>query len=164
MILLALLLQAAAPGPERFSILVPVADQPCKRRPAPDEIVVCADALPAQALPLPDEAASSRPVPVNRNLSGTGALAAQATPCAALTGGCQVGVDIVGAGTAVIRGIQKLVAPDSCCEEAGEATNPLLLIRDMVGGARKLGGAKADKSRRVAIPLDDPAPGGRVRP
>ena len=160
----ALLLQAAAPAPERFSILVPVADQPCTRRPAPDEIVVCADALPTQQLPLPGEAVSPRPVAVNRDLTGSGALAAEGTPCAARVGGCQVGVDMVGAGTAVIRGIQKLVAPNSCCEEPGEATNPLMLVRDLIGGAKKVAAGKPDKSRRIAIPLDDTPPARRILP
>ncbi|MGJ3628024.1 hypothetical protein AB5I41_15415 [Sphingomonas sp. MMS24-JH45] len=57
MLLLALALQAA-PAPERFSILV--ADQPCTHRAEGDDIpgdrLVAADALPAQALPLPNEA------------------------------------------------------------------------------------------------------------
>ncbi len=165
MLILALALQAApAPAPERFSILVPVADQPCTRAKPGDDIVVCADALPAQALPLPAEAVSSRPVPVNRDLTGTGALAAEGTPCAARVGGCQTGVDLLGMGTALIRGVQKLVAPNSCCEEPGEATNPGKLIADVVGGAGKIGKAKPDKSRRVAIDLAEPVTTGRVAP
>jgi len=56
MLIVALLLQAAAPAvPAAHSILVPVGDQPCVRRSTTDEVVVCADPLPAQALPLPDK-------------------------------------------------------------------------------------------------------------
>lgn len=176
MMLAAILLQAALsqegagaapapmPVPQRFSILAPVANQPCTGGPAPDEIVVCADPLPEQALPLPQEATSPRPVPVNRALTGTGALAAAAPPCASLTGGCQVGVDVLGMGTALIRGVQKLVAPGSCCEDPGEGTSAGRLVVDAGKGAAKLFRRKPDKSHRVAIPLDDPVPTGRVLP
>ena len=168
MMLAAILLQAAgtvpAPVPERFSILAPVASQPCTRTRAADEIVVCADPLPEQALPLPAEAVSPRPVPVNRALTGTGALAAQASPCATLTGGCQTGVDVLGMGTALIRGVQKLIAPDSCCEDPGEGTSAGRLVVDAGRGAAKMFRRKQDKRGRVAIPLDDPAPTGRIHP
>jgi hypothetical protein len=165
MLILALALQAAAaPAPERFSILVPVADQPCTRAKPDDDIVVCADALPAQTLPLPQEAVSPRPQPVNPYLTGTGALAAEGTPCAARVGGCQVGVDMLGMGTALIRGIQKLVAPNSCCEEPGEATSTGKLLGDVVSGVGKIGKHKPDKSGRVAIDLSDPVTAGRVAP
>ena len=163
MLILALALQAA-PAPERFSILVPVADQPCARRSVHDDIVVCADALPEQALPLPAEAVSTRPVPVNRDMTGVGALRAEGTPCAARVGGCQVGVDMLGMGTALIRGVQKLVAPNSCCEEPGEATSTGRLLADVVGGASRLGKRKPDKAGRVAIDLADPVTTGRVAP
>lgn len=167
MLLAALALQAtatlagdapAAAVPQRFSILVPVADQPCVRH-AKDEVVVCANALPSQALPLPDEVPSTFARPVNRDATGAGALAAQAAPCAARMGGCQVGVDMLGMGTALIRGVQKLVAPGSCCEEPGEATSTGRLIADVARGIAGSGRRHPDKSRRVAIPLDDPAPG-----
>ncbi|MEH3047480.1 hypothetical protein [Sphingomonas adhaesiva] len=166
MIWAAILLQAApaARAPERFSILAPVAVQPCTRGKAPDEIVVCADPLPEQALPLPNEAVSPRPVPVNRARTGTGALAAEASPCASLTGGCQVGVDVLGMGTALIRGVQKLVAPGSCCEDPGEGTSTGRLIVDAGKGAGKLFRRKPDKSNRIPIPLDDTPPTGRVLP
>ena len=161
MIALALLLQAVPTAPpERFSILAPVAEQPCVRRDPRDDVLVCADPLPAQAVPLPTKAIPPDPQPVNRDMTGTGALAAQRTPCAARVGGCQVGVDVFGAGTAVIRGIQKLVAPDSCCEEPGEATSPALLARDAV---RAIKGRRRDTRERVAIRLDDDA-AGRLLP
>ena len=162
MLLILLALQAAAP--ERFSILVPVADQPCARPTPDDDIVVCADALPSQTLPLPQEAVSSRGTPVNRDLTGTGALAAEAAPCAALVAGCQTGVNMLGMGTALIRGVQKLVAPNSCCEDAGEATNPLLLARDIAKGAGSIGKRGPDKSARMPIDLDEPSTTGRVSP
>lgn len=162
-----ILLQAAVPSAasqDRFSILVPVESEPCTRRRAADEIVVCADPLPDQALPLPAEAVSPRPMPVNRAMTGAGALAAQSSPCASLTGGCQVGVDLMGMGTALIRGVQKLVAPGSCCEDPGEGTSAGRLIADVGKGAGKLFRRKADKGKRIAIPLDDPVPTGRVLP
>ncbi|KQT32198.1 hypothetical protein ASG29_10210 [Sphingomonas sp. Leaf412] len=167
MLILALTLQVAAaatPAPQRFSILVPVADQQCTRTRAPDEIVVCADALPSQELPLPAEAVSSRPVPVNRDMTGTGALNAARTPCAARVGGCQVGLDMFGMGTALIRGVQKLVAPNSCCEEPGEATSAGKLVVDALSGAGRLGKGKPDRTGRVPIDLDEPVMTGRVAP
>ena len=170
MLLLALALQAVAPppstgsAPERFSILVPVKSQPCTRSRAADEIVVCADPLPEQALPLPAEAVSPFPTAVNPRADGVGALNAEATPCAASVGGCQAGIDVFGMGTALIRGVQKLVAPNSCCEEAGEATNPFLLVRDVAKGAKSLGKRKPAAGERVAIDLSEPVTSGRVAP
>ena len=168
MIALALALQAVAtapaPAPERFSILVPVTNQPCTRSQAPDEIVVCADPLPSQTLPLPAEAVSTGPVPVNRDVTGMGALRAEATPCAGRVGGCQTGVDIFGMGTALIRGVQKLVAPNSCCEEPGEGTSAGKLVVDAVSGIGKLGKRKPDTAARVPIDLGEPVTTGRVSP
>ena len=167
MLILALAIQATAapaPAPQRFSILVPVADQRCTRTRAPDEIVVCADALPSQELPLPAEAVSTRPVPVNRDMTGVGALNAAATPCAARVGGCQVGMDLFGMGTALIRGVQKLVAPNSCCEEPGEGTSAGRLMLDTVAGVGKLTKGKPDRTGRVPIDLNEPVMTGRVAP
>ena len=164
MLLIALALQAASAPAERFSILVPVGTQPCTRTKAVDEIVVCADPLPEQALPLPAEAVSPGPVAINPNVDGIGALRAQATPCAARVGGCQTGIDVFGMGTALIRGVQKLVAPGSCCEEPGEATNPVGLVADAVTGIGKVGRKKPDRSARVAIDLSEPVTTGRVSP
>lgn len=169
MLLLALMLQVTAdapavePAPQRFSILAPVANQPCVRQGTGDDVIVCADPLPAQALPLPGEAVSTRPVPVNREMNGRGALAAQVTPCGVAIGGCQTGVDLFGAATGAIRSVQKLVAPGSCCED-GEGTNPALLVRDMAHGVTGLFRGKPDTSNRVPIPLDEPSLQGRVRP
>lgn len=93
--LLALLLAQAAPAtPERFSILVPVAPQRCPPRETEDEqgdVVVCADDLPDQAVPYPDDYVGDRPRPSNPHLTGAAALAASGTPCATVQGGCQVG-------------------------------------------------------------------------
>lgn len=168
MMIAAILLQAAATDlpavPQRFSILAPVPTQPCTRRTAEDEIVVCADPLPAQSLPLPGEAVSPRAVPVNRSVTGTGALAAEASPCAAVARGCQVGVDVLGMGTALVRSVQKLIAPGSCCEDPGEGTSTGQLVIDAGKGAAKLFGRRPDKRNRVAIPIDDPVTTGRVLP
>lgn len=166
MFFLAFALQAAA-APERFSILVPVANQQCTTPGVTGDgkdIVVCARPLPEQKLPLPNEATSTLSQPVNRDMTGAGALRAEATPCAARIGGCQVGLDIIGAGTAVIRGIQKLVAPTSCCEEPGEATNTGKLLSDVGGGVARAFRHKPDTSRRVAIDISDAEPVGRVLP
>ena len=154
-----LLLQAApaAPPPERFSILGPVA---CPILPdaSGNDIVVCATAENAQRLPLPERRSPpDRPMPSNPNIDGKGALAAARTPCATLQGGCQTGMDVFGAGTAAVRLIQKLVAPDSCCEDAGEATNPFKLVGDMAGGIGRAFKRKPDTSNRVAIDLSEPA-------
>lgn len=99
MLLVLLALQATAPAasapPERFSILVPVAPQPCpprtERKGEKDEVVVCATELPDQTVPYPQEYVYDGPRPSNPGLTGTGALAAASTPCAAMQDGCQVG-------------------------------------------------------------------------
>lgn len=161
-----LLAQAALvvpPVPTRHSILATVGSTPCVRRKDGDEVVVCADALPDQTLPLPDQAVSTRPVPVNRDLTGTGALDAEESPCATVVGGCQVGLDIFGAATAAIRGVQKLVAPNSCCERPGESTNPFMLVGDVAHGVAAPF-LRKPKKQRVTIDLDEPSLTGRVRP
>lgn len=99
MLLLLLAVQAAAPAtpppPERFSILVPVAPQKCAPREVPEsqegDVVVCATDLPDQTIPYPQEYVGNRPRPSNPELSGTGALAAEGSPCATTQWGCQVG-------------------------------------------------------------------------
>lgn len=149
-----------APPPERISILVPVADQRCPRTRADGEVVVCADAPGDQSLPLPAESAPIGPIAVNPDLTGSGALRSEATPCAAVQKGCTTGVNLFGLGTALVRGVQKLVAPGSCCEEAGEATDPGRLVRDVAGALR----GKPSKRGVVAIDLDEPDMTGRVRP
>lgn len=170
MLLLALAVQASTAPltppavSQRMSILVPVADERCTRHQG-DDIVVCANALPSQTLPLPDEAVSDRRVPVNAYLTGRGALNAQATPCAARVGGCQTGVDVIAPGVALVRGIQKLISPNSCCENQGESTSAGQLASDVVGGVRKLFRGKPDRSNRIAIPLDNtPSSTSRVLP
>lgn len=172
MILLLLAAQAATPpaatpepAPARFSILQPIANEPCVRRGkdgkplnGPDDIVVCGQPLPSQALPYPNEVVPKGPVPSNPYMTGTGALAAEATPCAAATGGCQTGIDFFGSGTQAVRLIQKIVAPDSCCERPGEARDLGMLITDAAKGVGKAFRKKPDKSKRVAIALDDVPP------
>ncbi|MEG8040676.1 hypothetical protein QP166_15510 [Sphingomonas sp. LR60] len=165
MLIVAFLLQAAAPSvPDRHSVLVPVASQPCVRKDDAEEVVVCADPLPAQVLPLPSEAISTRSVPVNRDMTGVGALNAAQAPCATIVGGCNTGLNILGMGVAAVRGVQKLVAPGSCCEREGEATNPFMLVGDAVKGVAKAGKQKPDRTKRVAIDLEDPVLAGRVHP
>ncbi|PTS88567.1 hypothetical protein DBR17_04400 [Sphingomonas sp. HMWF008] len=171
MILLLLAAQAATPPaatPEpatRFSILQPIANEPCVRRGkdgkplnGPDDIVVCGKPLPSQALPYPNEVVPKGPVPSNPDLRGTGALALENSPCASVSGGCQAGIDFFGGGTQVVRLIQKIVAPDSCCERPGEAKDIGMLITDAAKGVGKAFRKKPDKSKRVAIALDDVPP------
>ena len=179
MILLLLAAQAASippaaapePAPTRFSILTPVANEPCVRRgkdgkslTGPDDIVVCGKPLPSQALPYPNEVVPKGPVPSNPDLRGTGALALENSPCASVSGGCQAGIDFFGGGTQVVRLIQKIVAPDSCCERPGEASNIGMLIGDAAKGVGKAFKKKPDTSKRVPIALDAPPPKGTLLP
>lgn len=154
---------AAAGPPERFSILAPVPTAPCRPKDAgadeQDDVVVCASPEATQRLPLPAERGPSlRPRASNPDVSGAQALAAAAPVCAAQQGGCQTGVDVFGAGTAAVRLIQKLVAPGSCCEDAGESTNPLKLVGDMAGDVGRAFRGKRDTSDRMPIDLSEPAP------
>ena len=147
---------ATAPeGTQSWSILA----DPCASvtgDPAKDEIVVCGStAATSPRLPLPAERGPpDRPMPSNPYMTGTGALAATAAPCATLSEGCTVGIDLFGGGTALIRLIGKVADPDSCCERPGEATNPVGLVGDMIQGVGGLFKRKPDKRGRVAIPLD----------
>ncbi|MGK6321875.1 hypothetical protein ACMGDM_02190 [Sphingomonas sp. DT-51] len=160
-----LALQAATPAaapPDRISILVPVADESCTRdhRDGEREVVVCAGAVPDQSLPLPEEAAPPGPIPINRDRTGLGAARAEATPCGASQWGCTTGVDLLGFGTALVRGVQKLVAPGSRCEAPGEATDTRRLVHDIASAFRR----KPVKGQRIAIDLDAPDLTGRVHP
>jgi hypothetical protein len=123
--------------PERFSILVPIGDEPCVRHVDSKEIVVCGNALPSQTLPYPDEIVPDGPVPSNPYRTGSGALAAQGTPCP-ISRDC-----IVGFGP------------------------PLMpIIKGAADLAKKAFAKKPDKTGRVAIPLDDAPPSteGKVLP
>lgn len=144
MILLALLMQTAAPAtppaPERWSILVPVGDQPCARQPGKDadgrDVIVCGNPLPSQALPYPDEVVPDGPIPSNKYRTGTGALAASATPCP-ISRNC-----VVGFGPPIVP-----------------------IIKGAVGLVKSALAKKPDKRGRVAIPLDDSdAPTGHLEP
>ena len=143
-------------GSQRWSILA----DPCAPRDPDGEIVVCGkEAQTSQRLPLPGERGPpDRPMPSNPDLSGAGALAALSSPCATLSQGCTTGVDILGGGTALVRLIGKAIDGDSCCERPGEGTNPVMLVGDAISAIKKPFRKKVDKSNRVPIPLDDPAP------
>ncbi len=127
--LLTMLLLAQQPAPERFSILIPVPAQDCRKRGDPGgEVVVCgADQPLSQRLPLPDERVPTGPVASNPYLTGRGALAAEATPCAAIQKGCTVGFG------------QPIVAA---------------IVGGLVGLVQDATRAKPDKSKRVPIPID----------
>lgn len=125
---------AAAAPPERFSILVPTASQPCppraeRRGEEEGDVVVCATDMPAQTLPYPDEYVGSRPRPSNPELTGAGALAASATPCAATQWGCQVGFG------------QPLVAA---------------AVKGLVGLVKDATAKKPDRRGRVPIDIGEP--------
>lgn len=129
-------------GSQRWSILT------CPPQPKPGDIVVCGRK--------DDTVASGHGA--NRNLSAANALALQPTPCAARVGGCQVGSNVLGPPTMLVRIVGKLINPDGDCCESGEATDPIALVRDAAQGVRRAFAAKPDRSGRVAISLDDPAP------
>ncbi len=158
----------AEPVPARFSILEPVANEPCVRRGKdktdPDDIIVCGKPIPSQKLPYPNEVVPDGPVPSNPYLRGTAALEAESTPCAARQKGCNVGIDIFGGATQMVRTIQRIVAPDSCCERPGEATNVFMLAGDVAKGVGKAFRKKPDTSKRVAIALDAPPQTGTILP
>ncbi len=142
MILAAILLaQAVAPvpparptPPQRLSILV----DPCASASDDDgkDVVVCGrpDAIGPRLPMRDDRGPPAHPVPSNPDLTGTGALAAEATPCAVSMRGCTVGFG------------QPLVA---------EALNGI------GKGLKDLKDARArhrNGDRRVAIDLDGPPP------
>jgi hypothetical protein len=152
-------------GTRRWSILV----DPCASsgNGNGNEIVVCGQGAAAASprLPLPDERGPpDRPMPGNPDVSGIGALDMASAPCAARMGGCTTGLDLFGGGTFLVRAVGKLIDPDSCCEAPGEATNPIALARDMGSVVKRAFRKKPDKSNRVPIPLDDPAPAEAAQP
>ncbi|WP_294333376.1 hypothetical protein [uncultured Sphingomonas sp.] len=152
---------AAAPeqtanGGQRWSVL---ADPCASAQTNGDQIVVCGKGVTAPRLPLPEERGPpDRPRPSNPDRTGIGALQASSAPCAALVGGCQVGVDIFGGATALVRGIGKIIDPNSCCEEPGESRNFIKLVSDAGKGVGRAFKKKPDKSNRVPIDLNDPVP------
>lgn len=127
---------AAAPAapPERFSVLVPVAPQPCPPRvekPSEEgDVVVCATGLPDQTVPYPNEYVYDGPRPSNPGVTGSGALASEGTPCAASQWGCQVGFG------------QPLVAA---------------LVNGAVELVKDATAKKPDKRGRVPIDISEPA-------
>ena len=130
---------AAAPEPLKWSILLPVPNEPCRpgrtangegEADGSKDIVVCGEPLPSQRMPLPEEAIPDGPKPSNPFRSGSQALAIEDTPCAARQGGC-----IVGFGPPVVP-----------------------LVMGAVDLAKDLVRKRPDRSNRIPIPLDDPAP------
>jgi len=147
-----------ADGRQSWSIL----DDPCPSLAGrkPEEILVCGKgAQPDPRLPLPGERGPpDRPMPSNPDVTGMGALNASIAPCATRSEGCTAGINILGMGTALIRGVGKLVDPNSCCEDPGEGTNPFQLVGDAVKGVGRAFRKKPDKTGRIAIRLDDLPP------
>ena len=146
--ILLLLLQAATPAqapdphrgtpPARISILVDPTPACAPPSDNSKDVVVCAQRDQQQRLPLRDQRGDPEgPVASNPELTGRGALAAEATPCAAHQGGCQVGFG-----------------------------PPIVPIVAALVGAVKAGLTKRpDKSNRVAIPLEDvPPPPSKIEP
>jgi len=140
-LLFSLVLQAAVPStvpppqtlsadtPERFSILVPVSNESCVRHVDGKDIVVCGNPLPSQTLPYPEDIPPDGPIPSNPYRSGTGALAAEGTPCP-ISRSC-----VVGFGPPLVP-----------------------MIKGAADLAKKAFAKKPDKTGRVAIPLDDTPP------
>jgi hypothetical protein len=167
MVLALLALQDAAkpadaqPQPQRWSIL----NDPCASARSKDEIVVCGQGgLPDPRLPLPEERGPpDRAIASNPDARGIDAMGLVAAPCATRSEGCAVGINLFGMGTALIRGVGKLVDPNSCCENPGDGTNPFALIGDVASGVGRAFRKKPDKSNRVAIPLDDLPPSAPER-
>ena len=119
----------AHPEPGKpFSILAdPVPDCPKDA----SDVVVCARSNQEQRLPLPDDRGPpDGPVPSNPYVTGTGALAAEGTPCGAAIKGCTVGF--------------------------GPPVMPI--AKAVVGAVKGAFSKKVDKTGRVPIPLEDPAP------
>lgn len=145
------------PDPKAKPVWSIKADPCATARGGLNEIVVCGSAQDSPRLPLPAERGPpDHPVPSNPNVTGEGALAVATAgaPCAARVGGCQVGLDIFGAATFLVRAVGKAVDPNSCCDRPGEATNPGMLVVDAVKGVGRAF-KKKDKRPRIAIPLDD---------
>lgn len=125
---------ARPPVPDHFSVLA----QPCPPPGDGKEVVVCGDGTSGARLPLPDDRGPpDHPVASNPKLDGVGALAAQATPCAATLRGCQVGIG-----------------------------PPPELVNAAIDAIKGAFAKKPDKHGRVAIPLDDPpvSTAGRILP
>lgn len=153
--------QQAADGTQRWSILADSCASPKSR----DEIVVCGAGAPADPrLPLPEERGPpDRAIPSNPNVSGIGALNVASAPCATRSEGCTTGIDLFGGTTFLVRAAGKLINPDSCCDEPGEATNPVGLVNDIGSVVKRTFKKKPDKSNRVPIPLEDPQLDTRAR-
>lgn len=148
--------QQAADGTQRWSVL---ADPCASAQTGPDAIVVCGKGVDVPRLPLPAERGPpDRPMPGNPDGSGAGALALTSAPCATRMAGCTTGIDLFGAATTAVRLVGKAVDPGSCCEEPGESTNFFKLVGDAGKGVGRAFRKKPDKSKRVPIILDDPAP------
>lgn len=140
----------AADPPKSWSILN--AD-PCPRTEGAD-ILVCARRAADDRLPLPDERPPVGPLASNPYLTGEGALGAAAAPCVARLEGCQVGFNIFGPGVAAARLLAKLIDPTDDCCAPGEEGDPIALVRDIVAEVKRPRASKAEKARRVPIPLD----------
>lgn len=148
--------EQAANGAQRWSVL---ADPCASAQTGGDQIVVCGKGEQAPRLPLPGERGPpDRPMPSNPDRTGIGALNVVETPCAARVGGCQVGVDLFGGATALVRGVGKIIDPNSCCEDPGESRNFIKLVSDAGKGIGRAFRKKPDKSNRVPIDLSDPVP------
>ena len=146
LIALALALQAApAAAPERFSVLVPVRTERCTRKPPPpapgqpesdkDDIVVCADPLPSQAVPFRSQIPSRKAGPSNPDMLASVAL------------------DGPGSDECGVYG-------ENCPVAGGGYLLPIV-TGAVVDGVKSVFAKKPprDKRPRIDIPLDDPKPG-----
>lgn len=124
------------PGAQRFSIL---ARDPCPPSAGTkDEVIVCGRRLGDDRLPHDPDAPPAKPLMSNPELTGIGAMRAEAPPCAAVMRGCTVGVDVI--------------------------TPAVMLANEVRIGISKLVDKSRDKSKRIAIALDDAGPKGHLEP
>lgn len=137
LLLIALQVVPAAPSPEhdRVSILLP--DCPASAD-AKQDVVVCGRRPGSDRAPELRGQPSSGPMPSNPEMTGIGALRAQATPCAATQWGCASQVNLV--------------------------DPALMLANEARIGIGKLFDKSRDKSKRVPIALDGPEPQGHLEP
>lgn len=151
--LLAFVLQATAAPPEGATSWSVLAEPCSSARSGAEDIVVCGRVAPTPRLPLPaDREPPDRPMPSNPDVTGIGALRAAAAPCATRSEGCTVGLNLIGPAVTLVRGVGKILSPESCCEEPGEATDGGLLLRDIARGVKKVT-RKKDKRERIPIEL-----------
>lgn len=132
---------ADKPAAESWSILEPIANEPCRPAGAAgtddrDDIIVCGQPLPSQKLPYPKEVIPKGPRPSNPEMRAAGALEAVNSPCTTTLRGCAAGF--------------------------GPPVVPMIV--GAVDLAKRVFAKKPDKTGRVPILLDEPPPASVILP